>query len=76
MCLAVPMKIVESDGAIATAEISGVRREVDLTLLPEAGVGDYVIVHAGFAISVLDEEEAQKTLALLAEAGVVGRNEA
>jgi len=76
MCLAVPMKIVESDGFMATAEMSGVRREVDLTLLPEAGVGDYVIVHAGFAISVLDEEEARQTLELLAEAGVVGRNEA
>ena len=76
MCLAVPMKIVEGHGALAVAEMSGVRREVDLTLLPEAGVGDYVIVHAGFAISVLDEEEAQKTLALLTEAGFLGRDEA
>ena len=76
MCLAVPMKIVKCEGAIATAEISGVSREVDLTLLPEAEVGDYVIIHAGFAISVLDEEEAQKTLALLAEAGFVGGSKA
>ncbi len=52
---------------MAQVELGGVLREVSLTLTPEAEVGDYVLVHTGFAINVLDEEEAQETLRLLAE---------
>jgi len=55
------------DGHQAEVEIGGVRRTISLALTPEARVGDYVIVHTGFAISVLDEEEAQETLSLFAE---------
>jgi hydrogenase expression/formation protein HypC len=65
MCLGVPMKIIEVEGTTATVEMAQVRQECDLSLAPEACVGDYVIVHAGFAIEVLDEEDARETLELL-----------
>jgi hydrogenase expression/formation protein HypC len=68
MCLAVPMKIVSisADGA-GVAEVSGTRYDVDLGLVEGAAVGDYVIVHAGYAIERLDSEEADARLALFAE---------
>ncbi|MGD8717440.1 MAG: HypC/HybG/HupF family hydrogenase formation chaperone [Candidatus Zixiibacteriota bacterium] len=69
MCLGVPMKIIEVDGTRATVEMSNVRQECDLSLSPDAKVGDYVIIHAGFAIEILDEEEAQETLDLLDQVG-------
>ncbi len=65
MCLAVPMKLVERQEAVGVAEIDGVRREVSLMLQPEARVGDYVLVHAGYAIGLVDEAEANETLELL-----------
>ncbi len=65
MCLGVPMKLVRRDGDKGIVEAGGVRREVSLLLVPEAREGDYVIVHAGFAISVVDKEEAERTLELL-----------
>lgn len=64
MCLAVPMKLVEISGDTAIAEVGGVRREVNVQLLEGAGIGDYVIVHAGFAIQKLDREDAEETLRL------------
>ena len=67
MCLAVPMKLVEIRGDTAVAEMGGVRREVNVQLLEGAGVGDYVIVHAGFAIQKLDREDAEETLRLFRE---------
>ena len=68
MCLAVPMRVVSIDGDDVVAEIDGVKREASLMLLgEEVLVGDFVIVHAGFAISKLDEEEAQETLRLMRE---------
>jgi hydrogenase expression/formation protein HypC len=68
MCLAVPMKLIEiqADG-LGTAELEGVRTKVNLSLLEEVQVGEYVIIHAGFAIEKLDEAEALKTLDLLNE---------
>lgn len=65
MCLALPMKIVRIEGSRGIASLSGVRREVSLELIKEVKVGDYVIIHAGFAIQKLDEHEAQRTLSLL-----------
>ncbi len=62
MCLAVPMKIVEIKGLDAVAELQGVRRRVRLDLVEDCRVGDYVLIHAGFAIEKLDEEEAKKSL--------------
>lgn len=67
MCLAVPGKIVEKTDMLATVEISGVTRQVSLMLLPEAKIGEYVLIHAGFAIQAIDEEEAQRTLELFKE---------
>jgi hydrogenase expression/formation protein HypC len=67
MCLAVPAKIVDRKDLMATVEVSGVTRQVSLMLLPDAKVGDYVLVHAGFAIQAVDEEEAKRTLELFEE---------
>ena len=68
MCLGVPMKIISRDGDTVLAEVDGVQKEASIMLLEEGvGVGDYIIVHAGFAISRLDEEYAQETLRLMRE---------
>jgi len=67
MCLAIPTLIKSIDGSSAEVEIGGVSRTISVALTPEAQVGDYVIVHTGFAISVLDEQEAQETLKLFDE---------
>jgi hydrogenase expression/formation protein HypC len=71
MCLGVPGRIVEiydRDGLrMARADFGGVLREVCLEYVPEAGVGDYCIIHVGFAISLVSEGEAQETLRLLRE---------
>ncbi len=69
MCLGVPMRVVSIEGTDAVAEIDGVRRAASLMVLDEeVQVGDYVIVHAGFAIARLDEAEAEETLRLMREA--------
>ena len=69
MCLGVPMKIISRDGDSIVAEVDGVQKDANIMLLgEEVNVGDYVIVHAGFAISRLDEEEARETLAMMREA--------
>jgi hydrogenase expression/formation protein HypC len=72
MCLAIPARIVEliaNDCAIV--DLGGVRKDVSLALLEDVAVGDYVIVHVGYALTRLDPEEAAKTLALMAEAGLM-----
>ncbi|MCK5419529.1 MAG: HypC/HybG/HupF family hydrogenase formation chaperone [Desulfobacterales bacterium] len=68
MCLAIPSKITKINNNMATINVAGVQREASLLLLEDARVGDYVIVHAGFAIQKLDESAAQETLDLLREA--------
>lgn len=77
MCLGIPGQIVETSESglmrMGKVDFGGVTREVCLAYVPEARVGDYVIVHVGFAISQLDEEEAQETLQLLSEIGVLGQ---
>jgi hydrogenase expression/formation protein HypC len=67
MCLAIPTLIKSLDGQQAEVEIGGVTRRISVAMTPEAKVGDYVIVHTGFALSVLDQEEAEETLRLFAE---------
>ena len=64
MCLAVPAKIKSIKNSMANVEISGVTYEASLMLTPEAKIGDYVIIHAGFAIQILDQQEAEDTLKL------------
>ena len=68
MCLAIPSKITKIENNMATIDVEGVQREASLLLLEDARVGDYVIVHAGFAIHKLDEAAARETLDLLREA--------
>jgi hydrogenase expression/formation protein HypC len=67
MCLAVPGKIIEISGSTARVDIEGLVTKACISLLPEVEVGDYVIVHAGFAIERYDEEAARETLQLLRE---------
>ena len=67
MCLAIPARIVELDADKAMVDAMGNRFKAKTTLLPEAKLGDVVLVHAGFAISLVDEEEAKKTWELFAE---------
>lgn len=67
MCLAIPAKVIEINGPMATVDIAGNSRQVGIILTPEAQPGDYVLVHAGFAIQIIDEKEAQETLAIFAE---------
>jgi hydrogenase expression/formation protein HypC len=68
MCLAIPSKITQIDNEMATIDVDGVQRSASLMLLEDAVVGDYVIVHAGFAIKKLDEASAMETIRLLKEA--------
>ena len=76
MCLAVPVMIQNIEGTQAMVALGGVKRTISLVLTPEAGAGDYVLVHAGYAIGIVDEEEAKETLHLLEEmANLVDENE-
>jgi len=68
MCLAIPSKIIKIENNMATIDVDGVRREASLLLLEDPAVGDYVIVHAGFAIKKIDEAAAMETLKILREA--------
>jgi len=67
MCVAVPALVKSIEGSLARVEIGGIVREVSLRLTPEARVGDYVIVHTGYAINVLDQAEGEETLRLFEE---------
>jgi hydrogenase expression/formation protein HypC len=70
MCLAIPARVVEiPEGELAIVELGGVRKETSLALVDGIAVGDWVIVHVGFAIQKLDADEAEKTLALFAALG-------
>ncbi|MCB4359849.1 HypC/HybG/HupF family hydrogenase formation chaperone [Quatrionicoccus australiensis] len=73
MCLAIPAQIVElRDNDNAVVDLAGVRKEISLSLVDNVAVGDYVIVHVGYALNKLDPEEAARTLALFAELGQLG----
>ncbi|OGO03466.1 MAG: hypothetical protein A2Y72_06795 [Chloroflexi bacterium RBG_13_53_26] len=67
MCLAIPALIKSIDGSEAEVEIGGISRRASLMLTPEARVGDYVLLHTGYAINIVDQEEAEATLSLLEE---------
>lgn len=78
MCLAVPgqvLKIADDPLRTATVSFGGVTKSVSLALVPEAGVGDYVIVHVGFAISKLNEDAARRTLETYADLAALGSPE-
>lgn len=76
MCLAIPGRLIErfdaTDLPMGRVDFNGMTRDVCLAYVPEAKVGEYVVVHVGFAISVLDAEEAERTLRLLDELGELG----
>jgi hydrogenase expression/formation protein HypC len=72
MCLAIPGRIIEmvdEANSIAKVDVSGVRRNINIAMLDEAVVGDYVLIHVGFALSKVDEKEAEETLRMLQELG-------
>ncbi len=76
MCLAIPARIEQlTAGDCAIVNLGGVRKEISLALVDDAGVGDYVIVHVGFALQKLDVDEAEQTLALFAELGRMNADE-
>jgi hydrogenase expression/formation protein HypC len=62
MCLAIPALVIAIDGLEAEVEIGGIGRKASIMLTPEAKVGDYVLLHTGYAINIVDEEEARSTL--------------
>ena len=76
MCLGIPGKVIEIDDnplmKMGKVDFGGVVREISLGYVPEVELGDYVIVHAGFAISQIDEEEAHETIKLMQEVGMLG----
>ena len=79
MCLAVPGKILETKeengSRIGRVQFGGITRQVQLDFVPEAGVGDYVIVHVGFALSVVNAEEAERTYEMLEQMGMLEENQ-
>ena len=72
MCLAVPMKLIERDGDRGTVQVGGARSTIVLSLVPDAQIGDWLVVHAGYALEILDEQEAELTLNLLRQMGEGG----
>ncbi len=71
MCVAIPSRIVEIEDDTATVEVTGSRSTARVDLIEDVQVGDYVLVHAGFAITKLDPGEARETLALMTEVGLI-----
>ncbi len=67
MCLAVPAKIVSIDGIVAKVDMAGVKTRASLMMTPEAKVGDYVLLHTGYAIRIVDEKEALETIEIFKE---------
>ncbi len=76
MCLAIPARVVQIEESLGLVELGGVVREASFMLLPDAQVGDYVLLHAGYALQKLNEAEAEETIRLLAELAEAGRAEA
>lgn len=69
MCLGIPAKVISINEMVAEVQVGGVTREVSLMLCPEAKLGDYVLLHTGFAMEIISEEEAAETIKLLEELG-------
>jgi len=75
MCLGIPMRVIEKNGADAVAESGGVKKSIRLDLIEGVDIGDYVLIHAGYAIEKLDTGEALETLELLRQVYRAGRGE-
>lgn len=76
MCLAIPARVIEVKEGVGSVELAGVVREVSFMLLPDAKVGDYVLLHAGYALQKMDEAEAEETIRLLSELTEAGEAQA
>ena len=74
MCLAVPLKIISSDGKNAVGEANGMKQNVRVDFMRDLSIGDYVMVHAGFAIARMTETEAEETLSCILEAAEAGKD--
>ncbi len=74
MCLALPAEIIEVDGQDAIGEVDGIRVPLSLSLLDGVSVGDYVILHVGYALAKIDADAARKQLAIMAQGGQLGTN--
>ncbi len=73
MCLAIPAKVTAlEDGDMAVVALEGVRKRISVALVDDVAVGDYVLIHVGYALHKVSAEEAARTLALMAEAGILG----
>jgi len=75
MCLAIPAKVLSIEQMSAVVDMGGIRREVSLMLTPETVVGDYVLLHCGYAIQRLDEDEALETLQIMKDSGLLGEGQ-
>jgi len=73
MCLAIPAKVVSVENDNAVVSMDGIQKQVSLALVDNVVVGDYVLLHVGYALNKIDPDEAQKTLALFAEAGMLSQ---
>ena len=72
MCLALPARVISiDDGEMAVVALEGIKKRISLALVEDVSVGDYVLVHVGYALHKVSEEEAERTLALMSEAGVL-----
>lgn len=76
MCLAIPARVIEINEGVGLVELAGVVREASFMLLPDVQVGDYVLLHAGYALQKMDEVEAEETIRLLSEIAEAGRAQA
>ncbi len=76
MCLAVPARVIEISEGVGRVDLAGVVREVSFMLLPDARVGDYILLHAGYALQKVAEAEAEEPIRLLAEIAEAGRSQA
>jgi hydrogenase expression/formation protein HypC len=75
MCLAIPARVIEINEGVGLVELAGVVREASFMLLPDVRVGDYVLLHAGYALQKVDEAEAEETIRLLSEIAEAGRSQ-
>lgn len=75
MCLAIPAEVlgIDVDGDAALVSLAGVRKKISLALVQDVEIGDFVLIHVGYALNKIDPQEAQKTLELFAEAGMLER---
>jgi len=71
MCLAIPAEVLVVEGDVAQVSVGGVKKEVSIALVDDVNVGDYLLIHVGYALNKISPEEAQKTLELFAEAGML-----